>query len=71
MTPNDIFRCCLSSTQKADINATDADSRRFGTLGVLRHGLRTRGTRFSFCQFKPEHGLNPELNDNYKRTFSA
>jgi type I restriction enzyme R subunit len=23
-------------------------------------------TRFSFCQFKPEHDLNPELNANYQ-----
>jgi type I restriction enzyme R subunit len=22
--------------------------------------------RFSFCQFKPEHDLNPELNANYQ-----
>ena len=69
--PNDTERhfldAVLAQLKKADINATDADSRRFGTLGVLRHGLRTRGTRFSFCQFKPEHGLNPELNDNYKK----
>ncbi len=69
--PNDTERHFLDTIEaqlkKADINATDADSRRFGTLGVLRHGLRTRGCRFSFCQFKPEHGLNPELNKNYKQ----
>ena len=69
--PNDTERhfleVVLAQLKKADINATDADSRRFGTLGVLRHGLRTRGCRFSFCQFKPEHGLNPELNENYKK----
>ena len=69
--PNDTERhfleVVLAQLKKADINATDADSRRFGTLGVLRHGLRTRGCRFSFCQFKPEHGLNPELNENYQK----
>ncbi len=69
--PNDTERHFLDTVEaqlkKADINATDAQSRSYGTLGVLRHGLRTRGCRFSFCQFKPEHGLNPELNDNYKQ----
>ena len=53
--------------KKADINATDVESRSYGTLGVLRHGIRTRGVRFSFCQFKPEHGLNPELNQRYQQ----
>ena len=57
----------VAQLKKADINATDIESRSYGTLGVLRHGLKTRGTRFSFCQFKPEHGLNPELNEIYKQ----
>ncbi|WP_180183093.1 type I restriction endonuclease subunit R [Acinetobacter sp. YH01020] len=69
--PNDTDRHFLDTVEaqlkKADINATDAQSRSYGTLGVLRHGLRTRGCRFSFCQFKPEHGLNPELNERYKQ----
>ena len=69
--PNDTERHFLDTVEaqlkKADINATDAQSRSYGTLGVLRHGLRTRGCRFSFCQFKPEHGLNPELNERYKQ----
>lgn len=68
--PNDTERYFLDTVvaqlKKADINATDIESRSYGTLGVLRHGLKTRGTRFSFCQFKPEHGLNPELNANYQ-----
>lgn len=68
--PNDTERHFLDTVvaqlKKADINATDIESRNYGTLGVLRHGLKTRGTRFSFCQFKPEHGLNPELNANYQ-----
>ena len=46
--------------QKADPNATHKDSRTFGTLGVLRHELRDRNARFSLCQFKPEHDLNPD-----------
>lgn len=57
----------VTQLKKADINATDIESRSYGTLGILRHGLKTRGTRFSFCQFKPEHGLNPHLNEIYKQ----
>jgi type I restriction enzyme, R subunit len=52
---------------KADPNATSQDSRRFGTLGVLRHELRDRNARFSLCQFKPEHGLNPDTLARYQR----
>ena len=68
--PNDTERHFIDSVvaqlKKADINATDIESRRYGTLGVLRHGIRTRGCRFSFCQFKPEHSLNPDLIENYQ-----
>ena len=45
---------------KTDPNAANKDIRTFGTLGVLRHDIRDRGTRFSLCQFKPEHDLNPD-----------
>jgi type I restriction enzyme R subunit len=41
--------------------------RTFGTLGVLRHELRHRGTRFSLCQFKPEHELNPDTLARYAK----
>lgn len=50
---------------KADPNAANKDMRTFGTLGVLRHELRDRGTRFSLCQFKPEHDLNPDTRVRY------
>ena len=50
---------------KADPNAADKIMRTFGTLGVLRHELRDRGTRFSLCQFKPEHDLNPDTFARY------
>jgi len=50
---------------KADPNAADKAMRTFGTLGVLRHELRDRGTRFSLCQFKPEHNLNPDTLSRY------
>ena len=52
---------------KADPNASDKSLRSFGTLGVLRHGLRDRGTRFSFCQFKPDHDLNPDTLARYQQ----
>jgi type I restriction enzyme R subunit len=57
----------LAQLKKADENATDKASRTFGTLGVLRHGLKIRNARFSFCQFKPEHDLNPELLARYEQ----
>lgn len=69
--PNDTERHFLDTVEaqlkKAKPEATDVESRSYGTLGVLRHGIRTRNCRFSFCQFKPEHGLNPELNERYKQ----
>lgn len=52
---------------KADVNATDGASRTYGTLGVLRHGLKIRNARFSLCQFKPDHNLNPDITARYKR----
>jgi type I restriction enzyme R subunit len=55
-----------SQLNKADPNAANKEMRTFGTLGVLRHDLRDRGTRFSLCQFKPEHELNPDTLAAYK-----
>jgi len=52
---------------KADPNAANKEMRTFGTLGVLRHELRDRGTRFSLCQFAPEHELNPDTLARYKQ----
>lgn len=52
---------------KAEPNAANKELRTFGTLGVLRHELRDRGTRFSLCQFKPEHELNPDTLLRYKK----
>tara|TARA_R110002050_G_scaffold1244_5_gene8811 strand:- start:110397 stop:113651 length:3255 start_codon:yes stop_codon:yes gene_type:complete len=56
-----------SQLNKADPNAANKDLRTFGTLGVLRHELRDRGTRFSLCQFKPEHDLNPDTLARYQQ----
>ncbi|MES9899494.1 MAG: DEAD/DEAH box helicase family protein [Sedimenticola sp.] len=52
---------------KADPNAPHKEMRTFGTLGVLRHELKDRGTRFSLCQFKPEHDLNPDTLARYRK----
>lgn len=52
---------------KADPNAANKELRTFGTLGVLRNELRDRGTRFSLCQFKPEHDLNPDTLARYSQ----
>ena len=52
---------------KADPNAPNHEMRTFGTLGFLRHELRDRGTRFSLCQFKPEHDLNPDTLAKYRK----
>lgn len=57
----------VAQLKKADINATDQASRTYGTLGVLRHGLKIRNARFSLCQFKPEHDLNPETLARYQQ----
>jgi type I restriction enzyme R subunit len=56
-----------SQLDKADPNAADTEMRTFGTLGVLRHELRHNGTRFSLCQFKPEHDLNPDTLARYQQ----
>lgn len=56
-----------SQLNKADPNAANKELRTFGTLGVLRHELRDRGTRFTLCQFKPEHDLNPDTLAHYQQ----
>ena len=52
--------------KKANPNAIDKELRSYGTLGVLRHGLKIRNARFSLCQFMPEHNLNPETQARYQ-----
>jgi type I restriction enzyme R subunit len=52
---------------KADPNAANKDMRTFGTLGVLRHEIKDRNTRFKLCQFKPEHDLNPDTLARYEK----
>lgn len=69
--PNDseqhFLDAMVAQLKKADENATDKASRTYGTLGVLRHGLKIRNARFSLCQFKPEHNLNPETLARYEQ----
>lgn len=69
--PNDTERhfidALVAQLKKADSNATDQASRSYGTLGVLRHGFKNRNARFVLCQFKPEHGLNPDTLARYQQ----
>ncbi len=44
---------------KTDPNAASKEMRTFGTLGVLRHELRHRGTRFSLCQVQARTRAKP------------
>ncbi|MBX0296994.1 type I restriction endonuclease subunit R [Haloarcula nitratireducens] len=37
-----------------------------GTLEILRHGLRTTGTTIELAAFKPNTGLNPEVQRRYE-----
>ncbi|TWT49236.1 hypothetical protein Pla22_44280 [Rubripirellula amarantea] len=55
-----------SQLSKADPQASDKSLRTFGTLGVLRHELRDKSVSFKMCQFKPEHGLNPDTLAMYE-----
>src|SRR5690606_37390231 len=51
---------------KADPTASHQHLRTFGTLGVLRHELRDKGSAFKLCQFKPDHDLNPDTQRMYE-----
>ena len=67
-TPNKQFlERVATQLNKVDPNAANRELRTFGTLGVLRHELRDRGTRFKLCQFKPEHDLNPDTLARYAK----
>ena len=68
--PNDPEKAFLdklaAQLAKADPNASDKNLRSFGTLGVLRNELRDKSASFKLCQFKPDHGLNPETQEMYE-----
>ncbi len=55
-----------SQLAKADPQASAKHLRTYGTLGVLRHELRDKSASFKMCQFKPEHGLNPDTQMMYE-----
>ncbi len=38
-----------------------------GTLHVLRHGFKDVNAKFFLCQFKPAHGKNPQLMEQYAK----
>ncbi|MEJ8476657.1 type I restriction endonuclease subunit R [Roseibium algae] len=69
--PNDpegkLLERVAAQLNKADPNATGMQLRTFGTLGVLRHGVKDRNAKFKLCQFKPEHDLNPDTLARYKK----
>lgn len=69
--PNDpegkLLERVAAQLNKADPNATGMQLRTFGTLGVLRHGIKDRNAKFKLCQFKPEHDLNPDTLASYKQ----
>ncbi|WP_417273481.1 type I restriction endonuclease subunit R [Celeribacter halophilus] len=69
--PNDpeakLLARVANQLDKADPNATGKQLRTFGTLGVLRHGIKDRSAKFKLCQFKPEHDLNPDTLARYKQ----
>lgn len=51
---------------KVDPQASDKHLRQYGTLGVLRHGLRDKSCHFKLCQFKPDHDLNADTRSMYE-----
>lgn len=69
--PNDpegkLLERVAAQLNKADPNATGMQLRTFGTLGVLRHGVKDRNAKFKLCQIKPEHDLNPDTLARYKQ----
>lgn len=62
-----LLECVASQLNKVDPNAINTQLRSFGTLGVLRHGVKHRNAKFKLCQFKPEHDLNPDTLARYKQ----
>ena len=62
-----LLDCVARQLNKADPNAINKQLRTFGTLGVLRHGVKDRNAKFKLCQFKPEHELNPDTIARYKQ----
>ena len=56
-----------SQLNKVNPNAANKELRTYGTLGVLRHGIKDRGVRFDLYQPKPVHNLNPDTLNKYEK----
>jgi type I restriction enzyme, R subunit len=39
---------------------------RHGSVHVLRNGITERGVRFSLCQLRPAHSIDPETESRYE-----
>ena len=69
--PNDaekrLINAVVKRLDKTNPNTSDKELRSFGTLGVLRKEINDTPCRFSLCQFKPEHNLNPDTLARYKQ----
>jgi type I restriction enzyme R subunit len=61
------FKYLEKQLSKVNQQGTQRELSRFGTLGVLRHGLNIRSVRFFLCAFKPDHDLNPQTLANYQQ----
>ena len=55
-----VLRKVTEQLAMVDPSASSAEMRKYGTLGVLRHPFKDRGVPIKLCQFKPDHGLNPD-----------
>jgi type I restriction enzyme, R subunit len=62
-----LINAVVKRLEKSNPNTSDKELRRFGTLGVLRKEINDTPCRFSLCQFKPEHNLNPETLKRYNQ----
>jgi len=54
-----------SDSETALIKSVARQLDKKGTLHVLRNVIKDRGAKFRFCQFKPDHDLNPETMSRY------
>lgn len=52
---------------KSNPNSSNKELRSYGTLGVLRKGIKDTACDFKLCQAMPEHDLNPDTLKRYKQ----
>ena len=65
-TERHFIQTLVKQLAHVDSSLDDASMRKFGTLGVLRHGFKSRNTDFFLCQLPPENNLNPDLQAFYQ-----